>query len=213
MESIPRTARQRLVTEAARLFAERGYAATSVADIQQACGLTSGSGALYKHFPSKRALLEEVIGVHLSTMREGNELFLGQVPDDLEQALRFLADAMWASMRRDRDILRVTLRDLDDFPDLLDRVWTELKANVYDAFAGWLASQADRGTVHVDDPEASAAVLLSSLTYPAILNTLIGHTPGDLDAARYRAAWIQHAISSLTSHRDSDRRIREPPPG
>ena len=204
MESTLRTPRQRLVTQAARLFAERGYAATSVADIQQACGLTGGSGALYKHFPSKRALLEEVIGVHLSTMREGNKLFLGQVPDDLEQALRFLADAMWTSMRRDRDILRVTLRDLDDFPDLLDRVWTELKANVYDAFAGWLASQADRGTVHVDDPEASAAVLLSSLTYPAILNTLIGHTPGDLDAARYRAAWIQHAISSLTSHRNFD---------
>ncbi len=197
-------ARQRLVTEAARLFAERGYAATSVADIQQACGLTGGSGALYKHFPSKRALLEEVIGVHLSTMREGNELFLGQDPDDLEQALGFLADAMWASMRRDRDILRVTLRDLDEFPDLLDRVWTELKANIYDAFADWLETQADRGTVHVDDPEASAAVLLSSLTYPSILSTLIGHFPGDLDAARYRAAWVQHAISSLTSHRDLD---------
>jgi len=204
MESTPGTARQRLVNEAARLFAERGYAATSVADIQQACGLTGGSGAMYKHFPSKRALLEEVIGVHLLTMREGNELFLGQVPDDLEQALHFLADAMWASMRRDRDILRVTLRDLDDFPDLLDRVWTELKANAYDAFAGWLASQADRGTVHVDDPEASAAVLLSSLTYPSILSTLIGHVPGDLDAARYRAAWIQHAVSSLTRHRDLD---------
>jgi AcrR family transcriptional regulator len=38
--------RERLVQEATRLFAQRGYAATSVADIQLACGLTGGSGAL-----------------------------------------------------------------------------------------------------------------------------------------------------------------------
>ena len=39
-------------------FAAKGYAATSVADIQRASGLAPGSGALYKHFASKRELLE-----------------------------------------------------------------------------------------------------------------------------------------------------------
>jgi len=48
----------RLLDAALTLFARHGYAATSVADIQQACGLSPGSGALYKHFPSKKALLQ-----------------------------------------------------------------------------------------------------------------------------------------------------------
>ncbi len=190
--------RERFVTAAARLFAQRGYAATSVADIQLACGLTSGSGALYKHFRSKEALLHEVVGVHLATMRAGNESFQGHVPDDIEQALSFLVDAMWTSLQRDRDVLRVTLRDLADFPELLDRVWADLRANVYDVFAAWVRTQAERGTVQVTDPEATAAVLLASLTYLPILDSLIGHTPGDIDATRYRSAWVQHALATLT---------------
>lgn len=61
---------------------------------------------------------------------------------------------------------------------MLDRVWSELRANVYDPFAAWLATHAERGTVRVDDPEATAAVWLAPLTYPPILNALIGHAPG-----------------------------------
>ncbi|MGH9208726.1 MAG: TetR/AcrR family transcriptional regulator, partial [Acidimicrobiales bacterium] len=39
--------RERLVTEAMRLFGEQGYKATSVAQIEAAAGLAPGSGALY----------------------------------------------------------------------------------------------------------------------------------------------------------------------
>lgn len=50
--------RDRLLSAALRLFAAKRYAATSVADIQRESGLAPGSGALYKHFGSKRELLE-----------------------------------------------------------------------------------------------------------------------------------------------------------
>lgn len=39
--------KERLVTEAMRLFGEQGYKATSVAQIEKAAGLTPGSGGLY----------------------------------------------------------------------------------------------------------------------------------------------------------------------
>lgn len=57
-----RSGRDALIHHARRLFAERGYHGTSVADVQAAAGLAPGSGALYKHFASKRALLEAVAG-------------------------------------------------------------------------------------------------------------------------------------------------------
>jgi AcrR family transcriptional regulator len=52
--------REGLLRAAARLFAERGVEGTSVAAVQAAAGLAPGSGALYKHFPSKQALLDAV---------------------------------------------------------------------------------------------------------------------------------------------------------
>lgn len=46
--------RRRLIRSARRLFAERGYSATSIQEIADAAGYTTG--ALYSNFPSKASL-------------------------------------------------------------------------------------------------------------------------------------------------------------
>ena len=50
---------ERILTEAARLFRERGFDRAGVADIMKAAGLTHG--AFYAHFPSKDALEAEAV--------------------------------------------------------------------------------------------------------------------------------------------------------
>lgn len=197
-----RAPRERLLAEASRLFATQGYASTSVADIQLAAGMTAGSGALYKHFTSKEALLAEVVGLHIATMREGRRSFAETAPTELEPALRYLVAGVWAAMLRDHQVIRVMLRDLDAFPALLAQIWQEIRTNIYDEFATWLTAQKARGTIELTDPEATAAVLLASLTYYPILDTLIGHTPADLDGDRFTEAWISVALATLTAHSD-----------
>lgn len=49
----------RIVQAAVKLFARQGYHKTTIADITQAIGLTSG--AIFHHFPNKEAILEAVI--------------------------------------------------------------------------------------------------------------------------------------------------------
>src|SRR5437588_12879907 len=62
-EAVPATSnpraptRDRLLDEAMRLFGERGYDATSVAEIERAAGLTPGAGGLFHHFSSKEDVL------------------------------------------------------------------------------------------------------------------------------------------------------------
>ena len=51
--------RERLVMTALRLFGEKGYESTSVADVLKAAGANSGS--LYHFFPTKQDLLIEVL--------------------------------------------------------------------------------------------------------------------------------------------------------
>jgi AcrR family transcriptional regulator len=59
--------RAELLALAARMFAERGFLATTVRDIADAAGILSGS--LYHHFDSKESMVDEL----LSTFQE--ELF------------------------------------------------------------------------------------------------------------------------------------------
>ncbi|GIX29696.1 MAG: hypothetical protein KatS3mg124_0168 [Porticoccaceae bacterium] len=53
------TRREEILQVAARLFASRGFEATSVRDIAEAVGILSGS--LYHHFATKEAMLHEIL--------------------------------------------------------------------------------------------------------------------------------------------------------
>ncbi len=53
--------RERILDAAVELFGRQGYSGTSVGEIEAAAGLAPRSGALYKHFESKRAVLEAAV--------------------------------------------------------------------------------------------------------------------------------------------------------
>ncbi|WP_051341242.1 TetR/AcrR family transcriptional regulator [Pseudonocardia spinosispora] len=197
IESSEMSTKERLLEAATGLFASKGYAATSVADIQLACGLTGGSGALYKHFRSKRALLEAIVDRHVATMAGGGERFLAELPDDPRQALRLMVTAVWTGIDRDREPLRVLLRDLDPFPDLLERMWRGVLGFVYGGLTSWVVGECERGRLTVADPAATSAVLFASLTYYRLLDVLIGRVPGDIDPERFADAWVDHAAVVL----------------
>ena len=52
--------RERIKAAALPLFAEQGFAGTSIAAIETAAGLAPRAGAFYRHFGSKQALFEEL---------------------------------------------------------------------------------------------------------------------------------------------------------
>jgi TetR/AcrR family transcriptional regulator, cholesterol catabolism regulator len=59
--------RELILSTAAEMFARRGLRATTVRGIADAVGVFSGS--LYHHFPSKDAILDEVLTRYLDTIR------------------------------------------------------------------------------------------------------------------------------------------------
>jgi AcrR family transcriptional regulator len=194
----PGVTRRRILDEAVRLFATRGYDATSVADIQTACGLNPGSGALYKHFPSKAALLEAAVHDNLERLAARTaETADAELPDDPREALRVLAGVVWTFLAADRDLVRLMIREFTGFPELFETMWQRVVATVYRRGTEWITTLRDQGRADVTDPEATAAVLVASLTYYPILDVLIGHTPGDLAPDRFLTAWIEHALASL----------------
>ncbi|HEY4409425.1 MAG TPA: TetR/AcrR family transcriptional regulator [Acidimicrobiia bacterium] len=71
--------RQELIAAAARLFASRGYYAVTVDDIGEALGLSGP--ALYRHFPSKEALLVAVFDQVIENQRDQIRGVLGEASD------------------------------------------------------------------------------------------------------------------------------------
>jgi AcrR family transcriptional regulator len=83
--AVPST-RDRLVELAAQLFAERGYAQTSVRDISRRAAMTTG--AIYGHFRNKADLLAEAISVRTAEQLESQTIGLGEPLDYIETLTR-----------------------------------------------------------------------------------------------------------------------------
>jgi len=84
---------EQILAVAARLFAHKGVAATTVREIADEVGILSGS--LYHHFDSKEAMVDEILAPYLNAIREASALVLSS-PDNPGARLR---DLVIASLR------------------------------------------------------------------------------------------------------------------
>ena len=171
----PRPTRQRIIDQAMRLFGEQGYAATTVAQIEAAAGLSPGSGSLYRHFPSKQALLAEGVRQQIAA----GEQLLSFIADPasfatlgLSERLEVIARAGLRRLDQERDLTRLVVRDLARFPDLLTEMAQEEIVPVYRVVAAWLAEQAGSQAPE-RDWLALAAVAVNATTHYWLL--WIGH--------------------------------------
>ncbi len=188
--------RERILREALRLFAERGYERTSVGDIQEAAGLTFGSGALYKHFPSKQAVLEAGIEEFIEKSDREQEAF-ARLPENPGDAFHYIGEAVLAFLASDRDTLRIVWRELEQFPDLRKGVRERRIQRGFKNLAAWLRKQADEGRLREHDPEAVAAVMLGSLVFYRLMEALMGETPGRVGSDRFARAWVDLVAAGL----------------
>jgi AcrR family transcriptional regulator len=192
--------RDRLLAAALKLFGDKGYAATSVADIQRASGLAPGSGALYKHFASKRELLEAAVEHRIDSIVAAREEYDAGQPSSVEQAVRTAGQLIWSNLNQSEDLLKVMLREPDELGDLDEKTWQVITDNAYQRFADELATLNRSGRTSIPDPEAAAAVAIASLSYAATLQALSGRLPGNVDEDRYFEAWISQTVSVLAQH-------------
>ncbi|NUO61457.1 MAG: TetR/AcrR family transcriptional regulator [Hamadaea sp.] len=191
--------RQRIIVAASRLFAERGYAKTSVADIQTAVGLTGGSGALYKHFGSKEELLRAVVDEHVAHYEAEKSLPFDGSSEDVPAVLERLGRVILARLELSVENVRITFRELDQFPELLEILHARLMRPLYAQVAEWLAQQAAAGRVPAVDAPATSAVLVGSLTYYPIYRILLGEPEAGVDQDRFLAAWVAVGTAALTA--------------
>lgn len=104
-----KTSKENMLLIALRLFAQKGYEATSIFDIAHELQITKG--AIYKHFKNKQDILDAII----SKMEENDQRFAEQ----------FIMPIHVLSLEEKEAYQKVTIKQVIDFSLAMFTYWTE----------------------------------------------------------------------------------------
>ena len=147
--------RFRILQEASRLFYERGYGGASTREIAAAVGIRQQS--LRHHFPSKQAILEELLGFTVDEPL--------RVVRELAEAAGSPAARLYAYIRFDVEHLQTSPYTLAGLfgkylledPDLV--TYYERASDIYDTVAAIVAEGQATGEFREIDPDYAAAAV------------------------------------------------------
>ena len=190
--TVPR--REQLLEAAAHLFADRGFHAVGIDDIGAAAGI-SGPG-VYRHFPSKAALLEALCDRAMTRMLEGAR-GIPAAYDDPHAALEALVDLHVAFAVEERALIGVWVREARA---LSDDVRRSLRRRMRAYEQPWHEVLAQLR----DDLDAAEVAVVAGAT----LNMLNGtaFTSVAVDAARLEVVLRRMALAALLARRTPARR-------
>ncbi len=190
------TTRERIIDEAMRLFSERGYAATSIAKIEAAAGLTPGAGGLYHHFDSKEAVLAAGIERQLARLDALREIRRVLTPlGDFRSELTLIARYILAELDSESDLLRILASEARSRPQLLTAAVDRLVSSTFSGFASWISERAEQ-PVPVARAEALAALGLGSLFSSRLLRDVLG-IPARVDDETLVGTWVELMLLAL----------------
>ncbi|MEV7965500.1 helix-turn-helix domain-containing protein [Sphaerisporangium sp. NPDC088356] len=198
-----RPTRERIIDESLRLFAERGYSATSVAEIEAASGLSPGAGGLYRHFKSKYEVLAAAMNEHAARTRSQIADALAEVNAigtsiSIEERLAHLCRAGLAKAREESELTRVFFRDLSQFPELVATVREGLLQPMFDSITTWFRAQPEYAGADLDWP-AIGAVLGGAVVHYQLFQETVGEPPGRAERDRFVASWVRLSMGLLSA--------------
>lgn len=178
-----KTTRERLLEAGLALFSQQGFRRTTVGDIEKRAGLAPRSGALYKHFRSKRELLAAAVERHLHEI-ETIRTVLDLMPlGDLRAELTLLARWVLADLDRHRELLLVFEKEGGDLAELRDRYYEEVGEFGYRVGADFLRRALDAAGAHIH-PEVLATITMNALVNQRRCEWTFGRKPLGLDDAQ-----------------------------
>jgi AcrR family transcriptional regulator len=192
--------RERILDAAVELFGRKGYSAASVGEIEAAAGLVPRSGGLYKHFASKRALLDAAVDRRAAVAEHGREIAESVLRGDIRAEAREFGAASYRIIAADQAVLRIVMREGDNFPELRDEFHTRIVSSGHASTVMWLRKAVELTGAPEPDLDGLAALLLGSIIDYCVLDTLFGRPAGDLSEERFLDVWTDSTIKLLEAH-------------
>lgn len=170
------------------LFADKGYNGVSVDEIARRLGVSPA--VLYRHFPSKEALYEEVLN-QICAQRESYIETVLNGPDDFGSVLERMALMFADKLSSDSDYLRMEMQAaLEDVPTAL-RFFENRWKPFTDFIEYNIAELTQSGQLSHINPQ------IASLVYQGALREAL-YTKVILHSARYKQFSLPDLIKHIT---------------
>ncbi|KOG85436.1 TetR/AcrR family transcriptional regulator [Streptomyces varsoviensis] len=182
--------RQRILTAAAEVFADYGYAAGTTNRIAERAGISIGS--LYQYYPNKDAVLAELTAAHLDAglalVRSHQD---GELPESLEDILRLFVRAAISDHRGHPQLHRVLFEQAPRTPQIFEIMY-EYEAASVDFIKGLLERHPE---VKVEDKQTAARLVVTSAGL--LVHQLVAE-PNPIDVDRFENELVAMLTRYLT---------------
>jgi AcrR family transcriptional regulator len=133
------TTREKILEAALRLFRERGYAGTTIAQIERAAGLAPRTGGFYRHFSSKADLAVEI--GRTSIIETRHDLgFDGVLPlGDTRAELVLIARGYLRAAMRQAPLAKF-IAEVQELPQI-QALQNEVSTDLLGALTDWVATK------------------------------------------------------------------------
>jgi AcrR family transcriptional regulator len=167
--------RQRILSAAAHVFGEHGYAAGTTNRIAERAGISIGS--LYQYFPNKDAILAELLLRHLDDGAAVTaKIQAGRLPGPIDEVFRVFVRGAIESHLDEPRLLRVLLEQAPRSQHLLEKV-ERLKQSLVTYLRELLDGHPE---VRVTDTETAARLIVT--TVELVVHQLVAdHEPVDVE--------------------------------
>jgi len=191
-----------ILDEATRLFAERGYEGTSMADLAERVGLRKAS--LFHHFASKeqlrRAVLERLVQRVTRAMGSASSTIDGGT-DEFAKRLDALTDAVVGMLGEQPYAARLVLREAMEWGTATSDTLSEAFAESMRAGEKFLSHAQQAGACIEGDPKQLIASLMGLHLLPFALGGMMerftGHAPWSDTFLASRRSAVRAQVRSL----------------
>ena len=180
--------KDRLLTAGLRLFAERGFRETTVGDIEREAGLQPRRGALYRHFPTKAALLDAAVRAHLDSVESALDQITAVSSSDIRPEAAALGRWFLAELDAERDLFRILEQDGERVPEIRELIRRRVVDAGHRRVADLIHQRAGRTDAHID-AEALAVLVIGSLANHRRVIWTFGRAPLEVDDERLLNTW------------------------
>jgi len=181
-----------------RLFADKGFAGTTIGDLEAAAGLTRRGGGFYRHFASKEDVLAAGVDAHIARAEESraalNLLPFGDLRSELMLVCRWLLE----TIDQQRDVSQVVERESGRFPRLREKWRTQLLEAAHRAAIAFTQRWAEKTGHPSRDPEASAVIMVGAAMNFRRAQWTFGAAPLGVDDDRFVDTWVRYCHDLMT---------------
>lgn len=192
--------RNRLLDAAQLLFAERGFEATSIGDVEEAAGFTRRGGTVYKHFASKEKLFAGIIERHAEATARAADVSALLPLGDLRSELTLMARVVLMELTNEEHIHRVLDLGGPKVTEARERMLVDVLEPSYRRTAELLERWVGDNTP-LEDPEATITMLLGGLVNLRRNTWTFGRPPLGISDDQAVAAWVDLALTYIEAKR------------